>query len=133
MWGLETTVMLPLQSGCAVDSSCPLLPAEIGAALALIPGRRWLVATPAHLRACALSGERLPALAGVLCSTAPLPAETARRIEEISGAPVFEIYGAGNGAIATRRSIFEAVAGITSPLSAKTRRRAAAPAEPVGQ
>ncbi len=117
MWGLETTVMLPLQSGCAVDSSCPLLPAEISATLGGIPGRRWLVATPAHLRACTLSGERLPALAGVLCSTAPLPEETARHIEEIAGAPVFEIYGSTEtGAIATRRTgrtqVFEAVAGV---------------------
>jgi acyl-CoA synthetase (AMP-forming)/AMP-acid ligase II len=29
MWGLESTIMLALQSGCAVDVSCPLLPAEI--------------------------------------------------------------------------------------------------------
>jgi acyl-coenzyme A synthetase/AMP-(fatty) acid ligase len=105
-----------------VDSSCPLLPAEIAAALAAIQGRRWLVATPAHLRACALSGERLPALAGVLCSTAPLPAVTARRIEEMSGAPVVEIYGSTEtGAIATRRSartqVFEAIAGIEIAIS----------------
>lgn len=117
MWGLESTVMLPLQSGCAVDSSCPLLPAEIAAALAGIQGPRWLVATPAHLRACALSGQPLPALAGVLCSTAPLPEETARRVEELGGAPVFEIYGSTEtGAIATRRTaqtqVFEALAGI---------------------
>lgn len=117
MWGLESTVMLPLQSGCAVDSSCPLLPAEIAAALAGIEGPRWLVATPAHLRACALSGEALPALAGVLCSTAPLPEETARHIEGLVGAPVFEIYGSTEtGAIATRRTartqFFEVVAGI---------------------
>lgn len=117
MWGLESTVMLALQSGCAVDASCPLLPAEIAAALAALPAPRWLVATPAHLRACALSAQRLPALAGVLCSTAPLPQETAQRVEELGGAPVFEIYGSTEtGAIATRRSartqVFEAVAGI---------------------
>jgi acyl-coenzyme A synthetase/AMP-(fatty) acid ligase len=117
MWGLESTVMLPLQSGCAVDASCPLLPTEIASALAAIRGPRWLVATPAHLRACALSGQPLPALAGILCSTAPLPEETARRIEELAGAPVFEIYGSTEtGAIATRRTaltqVFEAIAGI---------------------
>jgi acyl-CoA synthetase (AMP-forming)/AMP-acid ligase II len=117
MWGLESTIMLALQSGCAVDVSCPLLPAEIAAALAVLPAPRWLVATPAHLRACALSAQPLPALAGVLCSTAPLPRETAQRVEELGGAPVFEIYGSTEtGAIATRRSartlVFEAVAGI---------------------
>ncbi len=117
MWGLESTVMLALQSGCAVHSACPLLPAEIAAALAQLQAPRWLVATPAHLRACALSGDRLPPLAGVLCSTAPLPEETARGIEELVGAPVIEIYGSTEtGAIATRRTartqVFSAVEGI---------------------
>jgi len=117
MWGLETTVMLPLQSGCAVDASCPLLPAEIAAALTGLHAPRWLVATPAHLRACTLSGQALPALAGILCSTAPLPADTAQRAEELGGAPVIEIYGSTEtGAIATRRTartqVFEAVTGI---------------------
>jgi acyl-coenzyme A synthetase/AMP-(fatty) acid ligase len=117
MWGLETTVMLPLQSGCAVEASCPLLPAEIAAALAKVPVPRWLVATPAHLRACALSGERLPAAAGMLCSTAALPLETARRAEELGGCAVLEIYGSTEtGAIATRRpartELFEALEGI---------------------
>lgn len=117
MWGLETTVMLPLQSGCAVDASCPLLPAEIASALSALPEPRWLVATPAHLRACTLSGQALPALAGILCSTAPLPADTAQRAEELGGAPLIEIYGSTEtGAIATRRTartqVFEAVAGI---------------------
>ena len=117
MWGLESTVMLALQSGCSVHSACPLLPAEIAAALAQLRGPRWLVATPAHLRACALSGDRLPPLAGVLCSTAPLPQDSARLVEELAGAPVFEIYGSTEtGAIATRRTArtqtFSAVDGI---------------------
>jgi acyl-coenzyme A synthetase/AMP-(fatty) acid ligase len=122
MWGLETTVMLPMQSGSAVDAACPLLPAEIAATLAAVPAPRWLVATPAHLRACALSGEPLPALAGVLCSTAALPQDTAQRIEALGGAPVIEIYGSTEtGAIATRRSartqVFEAVDGIDIAIS----------------
>jgi acyl-coenzyme A synthetase/AMP-(fatty) acid ligase len=117
MWGLETTVMLPLQSGCTVHAACPLLPAEIAAALAELTAPRWLVATPAHLRACALSSEHLPSLTGVLCSTAPLSEEIARRIEELGGAPVIEIYGSTEtGAIATRLTaqtqVFSSVEGI---------------------
>ncbi|MFY9314714.1 MAG: AMP-binding protein [Burkholderiales bacterium] len=117
MWGLETTVMLPLQSGCAVHAACPLLPAEIAAALTQLTAPRWLVATPAHLRACALSSEHLPPLSGVLCSTAPLPEEIARRIEELGGASVIEIYGSTEtGAIATRLTahtqVFSSVEGI---------------------
>jgi len=117
MWGLETTVMLPLQSGCVVHAACPLLPAEITAALAQLTAPRWLVATPAHLRACALSSEQLPPLSGVLCSTAPLPKEIAQRIEELGGASVIEIYGSTEtGAIATRRTaqthVFSSVEGV---------------------
>ncbi len=117
MWGREPTVLLAMQSGCAVDASCPLLPAEIAAALAKVPAPRWLVATPAHLRACALSGERLPVTAGMLCSTAALPEETARSAEALGGCAVLEIYGSTETvAIATRRTAvtqeFEALAGI---------------------
>ena len=123
MWGLETTVMLALQSGCSVHSACPLLPAEIAAALAQFRRPRWLVATPAHLRACALSGDRLPPLSGVLCSTAPLPQESARRIEDLGEAPVYEIYGSTEtGAIATRRTArtptFSVVEGIEIAIAA---------------
>lgn len=105
MWGFEATVMLPMQSGCAVDASCPLLPAEIIEALERLPRPRWLVATPAHLRACGLSTERLPPLNGVLCSTAPLPPDLARSIEETCHAPLLEIFGSTEtGVLATRRT-----------------------------
>jgi acyl-coenzyme A synthetase/AMP-(fatty) acid ligase len=104
MWGFEMTVMLPLQAGCAVDAGCPLLPADIGAALARLPGARWLVATPLHLQACIASGLRMPPLAGVLCATAALGAELAQAVEQSWGAPLWEIYGSTEtGALATRR------------------------------
>ena len=105
MWGFETTVMLPMQSGCAVDARCPLLPAEIMHALERLPKPRWLVATPAHLRACALSNERMPRLDGVLCSTAPLSPDLARSIEQGCTAPLLEIFGSTEtGVLATRRT-----------------------------
>ncbi|MGQ0752062.1 MAG: AMP-binding protein [Betaproteobacteria bacterium] len=117
MWGFETTVVLPLQSGCAVDAGCPLLPAEITDALARLPRPRWLVATPAHLRACALSQSPLPDLDGVLCSTAPLSPELATSIELSCRAPVLEIFGSTEtGVLATRRTsqgtTFEVLADI---------------------
>lgn len=105
MWGFETTIMLPLQSGCAIDAGCPLLPAEINDALARLPRPRWLIATPAHLRACALSQDQPPGLDGVLCSTAPLSQELANSIEQSCGAPVLEIFGSTEtGVLATRRT-----------------------------
>ena len=118
MWGLEMTVMLPLQAACAVDAGCPLLPADIAAALARLPGPRWLVATPLHLQACLASGQPMPPLAGVLCATAALSAELAQALEQTWGAPLWEIYGSTEtGALATRRPAreaqFRAVDGVT--------------------
>jgi acyl-coenzyme A synthetase/AMP-(fatty) acid ligase len=109
MWGFEMTVMLPLQAGCAVDAGCPLLPADIAAALARLPGARWLVATPLHLQGCLASGQPMPPLAGVLCATATLGAELAQAVEQSWGAPLWEIYGSTEtGALATRRAAHEA-------------------------
>lgn len=118
MWGFEMTVMLPLQSGCAVAAGCPLLPAEIAAALESLPSPLWLVATPLHLRACVTAGERLPPVAGVLSATAALPAELALAVEQRYRAPLFEIYGSTEtGTLATRRptqtAIFETLGEIT--------------------
>jgi len=118
MWGFEMTVMLPLQAACSVDAGCPLLPADIAAALSRLPAARWLVATPLHLQACLASGQPMPPLAGVLCATARLSAELAQAVEQSWGAPLWEIYGSTEtGALATRRPAretqFHAVAGIT--------------------
>ena len=52
MYGLETTIMLPLATGLTVHASQPFFPQDIGAALASVPPPRVLVTTPAHLRVC---------------------------------------------------------------------------------
>jgi acyl-coenzyme A synthetase/AMP-(fatty) acid ligase/3-hydroxymyristoyl/3-hydroxydecanoyl-(acyl carrier protein) dehydratase len=118
MWGFEMTVMLPLQTACSVDASCPLLPADIAAALARLPAARWLVATPLHLQACLASAQPMPPLAGVLCATATLSTELAQAVEQSWGAPLWEIYGSTEtGALATRRPAretqFRAVDGVS--------------------
>src|SRR5690606_33217524 len=51
MYGLESTVLMPLQSGAALHASHPFYPADICAALANLPCPRVLVTTPYHLRA----------------------------------------------------------------------------------
>ncbi len=117
MWGFETSVMLPMQAGCAVHSGCPLLPGEIFSALEQLPSPRWLVATPLHLRACISTGDAPPALTGVLCATAALPVELAEAVEDSWRAPLFEIYGSTEtGAMALRRPVqsesFETLGGI---------------------
>ncbi len=106
MYGLETTIMLPLRRRTFVHARRPLLPADIGVLLAELPAPRRLVTSPLHLSALAESGVTWPVLAGVICSTAPLSEALARRAEELLQAPVEEIYGATEmGSIASRRTV----------------------------
>jgi len=105
MFGLEATVMLPWQNGLALHAGRPLLPADLGAALAEPPAPRWLMTSPLHLRACVAARQPLPGLAGILSSTMPLDPQLAREAEQLWGAPVCEIYGSSEaGMIATRRT-----------------------------
>jgi acyl-coenzyme A synthetase/AMP-(fatty) acid ligase len=103
MYGLETAVLLPLQSGCALLARRPFYPADICAALAETPAPRILVTTPVHLRALVDSGLEPPAVDLVVCATAPLPDPLARAAEDRFRAPVLEIYGCTEtGQLATR-------------------------------
>jgi acyl-coenzyme A synthetase/AMP-(fatty) acid ligase len=108
MYGLETTVMLPLQSGMAVHSARPLLPADVAAALAGMPAPRWLATTPLQLRAAIGENATFAPLAGVLSATMPLPREVALAAEGRWRVPVHEIYGCTEaGTVALRRSASE--------------------------
>jgi len=105
MFGLESTVMLPWQRGLAIHSGRPLLPADIGEAIAAIAGPRWLMTTPLHLRACVAARQALPELAGVVSSTMPLDRQLAQDAERLWSAPILEIYGSSEaGMIAMRRT-----------------------------
>jgi len=119
MFGLETSVMLPLVTGLAVRDGKPLLPADVHAAFAqgAALGSLW-VATPLHLRALASSETTIPACGMVLASTMPLAPELAAQVEALCAAPVLEIYGSTEtGVIAMRRpasqSFWRAVDGVT--------------------
>src|SRR5690606_12412359 len=50
MYGFESTVLMPLVNGFALDSSPWFYPADICAALQRVPTPRVLVTTPVHLR-----------------------------------------------------------------------------------
>lgn len=108
MFGLETSVMLPLVTGIPVREGSPLLPADVQAAFARgVSGGAW-VATPLHLRALGLSGVTLRGCALVLASTMPLSAAVAAQAETLSGAPVMEIYGSTEtGMVAMRRTALQ--------------------------
>ena len=105
MFGLQTTLLLPFVSNCAIDDSKPFFPADIRAALESIPEPRALITTPLHLQTCMTSGIRLPPMQFVLSATAPLKLELAQQAEATWQAPVLEFYGSTEaGAIGTRRT-----------------------------
>jgi acyl-coenzyme A synthetase/AMP-(fatty) acid ligase len=108
MFGLETTVLLPLFDRVAVHAGRPLLPADVAKALAEVPEPRVLVSTPLHLENLVASGVTLPSLALVLCATAPLRAQVAQDVERRFGTELREIFGSTEtGAIAHRRTAEE--------------------------
>jgi acyl-coenzyme A synthetase/AMP-(fatty) acid ligase len=109
MYGLESTVLLPLHNGLALHAARPFYPADIHAALEQVPPARVLVTTPVHLRALLGENSVLPALRMLLCATAPLSSEMASAAEARYGAPLNEIYGFTEaGMVATRRPAQEA-------------------------
>lgn len=105
MFGLESTVLLALQSGAAMSAAHPFYPADICAELAATPRPRMLVTTPAHLKVLLASGLEIPLPDIVLSATAPMPPQLAALSEESLGAPLLEIYGSTEtGQIASRRT-----------------------------
>ena len=104
MYGLETSVMLPIRYGWALHPGRPLFPEDIRSALELVSAPRILVTTPFHLRSCVTDGTRFPDLDCIVSATAPLSVSLARQAEQIFKTQVWEIYGfAEAGTLATRR------------------------------
>lgn len=104
MYGIETTIMLPMQCGGALAAGHPLTPADIAAALDALPAPRWLATTPLHLQACVAEEASLPALCGVICATMPLSAGLCYAAENLTASVIHEIYGCTEaGTVALRR------------------------------
>jgi acyl-coenzyme A synthetase/AMP-(fatty) acid ligase len=93
MYGLETTIMLPLQRGWCIHAGHPILPADLCSDLDGLRVPVWLMTTPVHLRAYVSQQIPLPELEGVLSATMPLSRALAARAERLWGVPVQEIYG----------------------------------------
>lgn len=105
MFGLETTIMLPLQCGWSVHAGHPVLPADIVGALSHIDQPVWLMTTPIHLRAYVRQQIDLPGLKEIVSATMPLTRSLARKAENLWHAPVREMYGCTEaGVIGTRRT-----------------------------
>lgn len=105
MYGVETCVWLPLLANMALHVDRPLFPTDIARALREVPEPRVLISTPFHLKAIVESGVDFPAIAAVVCATAPLQQTLAAAIERQLQAPVIELFGATETCvIASRRT-----------------------------
>lgn len=122
MWGMETSVLLPLFSNLAMCDLKPLYPSDIQASLEALPSPRMLVSTPVHLRALAMSGLAFPEVMQTLCATAPLASALAAETEQLFDGELREIYGCSEvGSMAHRNtsqteswSLFEGLAFVDS-------------------
>jgi acyl-coenzyme A synthetase/AMP-(fatty) acid ligase len=105
MWGLETSVLLPLFSELCILDSKPLFPQDIQQVLVGLPEPRLLISTPVHLRAMVLSGLTFPPVAHILCATAPLPAGLAGEVEVLFQGKLVEVFGCSEvGSMACRNT-----------------------------
>ena len=110
MWGLETSVLLPLFSNLCVADARPLFPQDVRLALAALAAPRVLISTPVHLRALLLSGLTVPPVAHILCATAPLPASLASGVEALFKGELMEVFGCSEvGSMACRRTAQQAM------------------------
>jgi acyl-coenzyme A synthetase/AMP-(fatty) acid ligase len=108
-YGLESTIMLALQHGLAIDARRPLYPGDIRATIESAPRPRILVTTPVHIRALLAEADGMPPVDLLMSATAPLSSTLAAEAEACFGAPLLEIYGCTEaGQIAVRRSAHEA-------------------------
>jgi acyl-coenzyme A synthetase/AMP-(fatty) acid ligase len=108
MYGLETSVLLPLLAACVMGAARPLFPADVARELRDLPAPRTLVTTPVHLRALVQDATVLPPLHQVVSATAPLPRELAVLAEDRWHAPIVEVFGSTETCvIAHRRTAHE--------------------------
>ena len=117
MYGLESSVLLPIFGGGRFGSEIPFFPADVARCLEQMPAPRLLISTPYHLRKLIESDTPLPPVAAVVSATAPLTQELALLITEKLQCPLLEIYGATEtGQLATRQPVqdqtWETLAGV---------------------
>ncbi len=106
MYGIESTIFLPLLGGGQLASRLPFFPADVSSALAELPAPRLLVTTPFHLRKLLATDIEFPSVAAIVSATAPLSGELAAETETRLSAPIIEIYGSTEtGQIATRQPV----------------------------
>ncbi len=110
MWGLETSVLLPLFVEICVADIKPLFPQDIYDALDALPAPRMLVSSPIHLRSLVKSNiagcsSNTSSINLILCATSPLSSELATNTESLFCAKLREVYGCSEiGSMAIRET-----------------------------
>jgi acyl-coenzyme A synthetase/AMP-(fatty) acid ligase len=106
MYGLETTVILPLHAPATAWCGAAFYPEDVASALRAVPEPRALVTTPLQIRALLHASVQLPPLACIISATAPLFPDMAALAEQRWNTRVLEIFGATEvGSIASRRTV----------------------------
>jgi acyl-coenzyme A synthetase/AMP-(fatty) acid ligase len=105
-YGFESTVLLALQHGLALQAALPFYPADVIACLAETKRPRILVTTPIHLRALLAEAVTLPGVDLVISATAPLSRQLAAEAAQSFQARLAEIYGCSEaGQLAIRNPV----------------------------
>jgi acyl-coenzyme A synthetase/AMP-(fatty) acid ligase len=108
MWGLETSVLLPLFAESAISHHTPFYPLDLKDALESTPMPRVLVSTPVHLAAMVRSGLEFAPVERVLCATAPLSSSLAEIVEKVFSTHLLEVFGCTEtGILASRLTTCE--------------------------
>lgn len=108
MYGLETSILLPLFFNICVADAQPLFPKDVQSALQSLSAPRVLVSSPAHFRALVQSDSDFPSTIRVLSATAPMDTELAHAVQQQFScfeqmASVCEIFGCSEvGSLAWR-------------------------------
>jgi len=116
MWGLETSIFLPLHHNVCIADSRPFYPEDILLHLRLLPQPRMLVTTPVHLRSLVegfsertISDVR-PHVDLILCATSPLLPVLAKSAEAFFTGELREVYGCSEvGSMAVRHTANDTV------------------------
>ncbi len=109
MYGLESSVLLAMQSGGAISADPHFFPLDICAAINAAPRPRVLVTTPFHLRSLLTKGQAVPPVDLLLSATAPILEPLIPVAEQRFAAPLMEIYGCTeSGQLASRRPALSA-------------------------
>ncbi|MCU7802134.1 MAG: AMP-binding protein [Candidatus Thiodiazotropha sp. (ex Lucinoma borealis)] len=105
MYGLETSIMLPVVWNGIITSWKPFMPEDISDYAAELSYPLILATTPLHISSCVKVKLRITNVIKIVSATAPFSQTLAKQIRNLFSAEINEIFGTTEtGAIATRNT-----------------------------